>query len=112
MAYYNIYLTPGLPEPLRRRALRAGPSAVTSRGVSQTDLVRRAGFSSVQETDLTREFLLAARGWYSGRQRHAEEVTKAMGDQAFGEAQADSRRLITAIEDGLLRRGLFVAVAT
>ena len=109
MAYYNIFVPPGLPEHLHRRALRAGPSAVSSRGIPQLELLARAGFESVEETDLTDEFLTAARAWYEGRQARQSELRATFGDPWFDDRQADSRAMIPAIEQGLLRRSLFVA---
>ena len=109
MAYYNIFVPQGLPEHLHRRALRAGPSAVSSRGISQIELLARAGFSSVEETDLTAEFLICARAWYEGREAREPELRATFGDAWFEDRQADSRAMIPAIEEGLLRRSLFVA---
>jgi len=111
IAYYNIFVTPGLPERLHRRALRAGPPAVASLGISQVDLLRRAGFKSVEETDLTAAFLKTARAWYEGRRDHESELRASFGDSWFEERQADSGAMIPAIEEGLLRRSLFVATA-
>lgn len=109
IAYYNIFVTPGLPERLHRRALRAGPPAVASRGISQVDLLMRAGFKSVTEADLTAEFLKTARAWYEGRQSQEAQLRASCGDDWFKERQNDSRTMIHAIEEGLLRRSLFVA---
>jgi len=111
VAYYNIFVAPGLPKHLHRRALRAGSTAVGSRGISQLDLLRRAGFTSIQETDFTAEFLLSARAWYEGRQKQEGALRAAFGDSWFEERQADSREMIPAIEEGLLRRSLFVATS-
>jgi hypothetical protein len=110
MAYYNIFVPPGLPKRLYRRALRAGPSAVSSRGISQAELLARAGFRSVKEIDLTAEFIVCARAWYEGREAREPELRATFGDTWFEDRQADSRAMIPAIEEGLLRRSLFVAM--
>jgi hypothetical protein len=111
MAYYNIFVPPGLPDHLHRRALRAGPSAVSSRGIPQLELLSRAGFATVAETDLTGYFLITARAWYKGRQAREAELRASFGDSWFEERQADSRAMIAAIDEGLLRRSLFVAAS-
>jgi hypothetical protein len=111
IAYYNIFVPPGLPEYLRRRAHRAGPSAVGSRGIPQTELLARAGFESITETDVTEDFLATASAWNGGRQRRESELRAEFGDAWFEERQADSRAIRSGIEQGLLRRSLFVAEA-
>jgi len=109
IAYYNIFVPPGLPERLRRRAFRAGPFAVGTRGIPQAELLPRAGFDSVVETDVTDEFLATARAWNGGRQRRESELRAEFGDAWFEDRQADSRAMRSGIEEGLLRRSLFVA---
>ena len=111
VAYYNIFVPPGLPKHLHRRALRAGSTAVGSRGISQMDLLRRAGFTSIRETDFSAEFLATARAWFESRQNRESELRASLGDSWFEERQADSREMIPAIEEGLLRRSLFVATS-
>jgi hypothetical protein len=109
IAYYNIFIAPGLPDRLYRRALRAGPSAASSRGIAQSDLLYRSGFESVVETDLTSDFLTTARAWQEGRQAREPELRADFGDSWFEDRLADSRSTISGIEEGLLRRSLFVA---
>ena len=109
IAYYNIFVLPGLPKALHRRALRAGPSAISSRGIPQVELLTRAGFKSVVETDLSEDFLITARAWYEGRAKREVELRATFGNSWFEDRQADSRAMISAIEEGLLRRSLFVA---
>jgi hypothetical protein len=109
IAYYNIFVPPGLPEHLRRRAHRAGPNAVGSRGITQTELLARAGFESISETDLTDEFLATSRAWNGGRRIREAELRAEFGDAWFEDRQADSDAMLSGIEEGLLRRSLFVA---
>ncbi len=109
MAYFNIFVTPDLPERAYRRALRRGPSAVSARQLPQAELLRRAGFLLEDELDVTAEFLETARAWYGGRQQRAAALKEADGEAEFGRRQSDSRLQIEAIEEGLLRRALFLA---
>ena len=109
IAYYTIFIPPGLSQAEYRRAARAGPSAVTSRGREQADLLRSAGFNAVRETDVTEAFLRATRAWYEARARYAVQLSQAEGEASFHERQRDYRLQAGAIEAGLLRRSLLVA---
>jgi hypothetical protein len=72
-------------------------------------MLKSAGFIRAKEMDLTPEFLETARRWVLGRERHAAEIVAAMGEDRFRQRQEESQTQIRAIEDGLLRRALFVA---
>ena len=111
MAFYTIYVTPGLPHAARRQALKAGPSSVYSRAEQQA-LLRSAGFVGVEETDVTDEYLRIARAWLEANEKHTALVRQSEGEAEFAERQAERRLQIKAIEDGLLRRSLFVAEQT
>ena len=109
VAFYTIFIPSGLSQTEYRRAARAGPSAVTSRGWEQADLLRSAGFARIEETDVTEAFLLTTRAWYEARARYAGQLSQAEGEAPFHERQHDYRLQAQAIESGLLRRALFVA---
>jgi len=109
LAFYTIFIPPGLSEPDYRRARRSGPSAVTSGRREHRELLDAAGFVQVSETDLTDAFLKTTLAWYRARERRAVELSEAEGEAAFSERQNDSRGQARAIEAGLLRRSLFVA---
>ncbi|HLB26137.1 MAG TPA: hypothetical protein VJN32_00690, partial [Dehalococcoidia bacterium] len=107
IAFYTIFIAPGLSEAAYRRAARAGPSAVTSRRREQVDLLRSAGFAAVREIDVTEAFLRSTQAWYQGRDRYAAQLAEAEGEASFRERQRDYRLQARAIEAGLLRRALF-----
>lgn len=109
MGFFTIYPAPGLDEFEYQRALCSGPAAVSTGRRDVKEILRSAGFAHVEETDLTAEFLITAKAWLDGRQRHFDEIAKAMGRQAFVARQSESQTQIDAIERGLLRRGLFLA---
>jgi hypothetical protein len=109
MAFFTIFVTDGLAEGDHRRALRAGPSTVSTRRRTHEEMLTSAGFESVEEVPLTDEFLVTARAWYGGRERYAAELTAAEGERSFRERQADNAAQLAAIEAGLLQRSLFVA---
>jgi hypothetical protein len=107
-AFLTIFTTPGLSGRDHRRAVQAGPRAVHS-DREPWDLLRAAGFVDVEVTDLTREFLETARGWYEHASALEPKLRSEMGDEAFDDRQADRRTMIAAIEDRLLSRALLVA---
>lgn len=111
IAYTTIYVTPGLTPAARRRAQRSGPRAVASRS-EQAGLLVSAGYTDIDEVDLTAEFTTTARAWLTEAEIHAEALAAAEAPGAFAERQRERRAQLTAIEDGLLRRGLFSASRT
>ena len=108
MAFVTIFVASGLTASEYRRALRSGPTFVSSRRKDHRELVASAGFSRIEETDLTAEFLVTSRGWENERSEHAAEMIAAEGEAAFNERQSDLDVQSRAIEAGLLRRSLFV----
>ena len=108
MAFFTIFVPTGLSRAEYRKATRSGPSAVSSRGRDHGELLAAAGFTRIDEIDLTPEFMQTARTWYYGRERHSAELIAAEGEDSFNERQQDSRSQLEAIEAGLLRRALFV----
>lgn len=108
MAYTTIFVAPGLTAAKRRRARRSGPRAVATRS-DQQRLLASAGFIDVEELDVTVEFAATAHAWLAGWSEHEPELTALESPAAFAERQRERRRQIRAIDDGLLRRGLFSA---
>ena len=108
MAFFTITVTPDLPPEDRRRAVRAGPPAVSSRSDSAA-LLKRAGFDVVSETDVTDRYLDTARAWIEARDRHRTEL-EGDGGTTLVEEQRDKRAAVEAIEAGWLRRRLLTAV--
>ncbi len=109
LAFYTIFIASGLSDADYRRAARDGPPAVRARRTDHRDLLAAAGFTAIQEIELTDEFLHTARAWYRGRERYFAQLVAAEGEASVRERQADSRAQIRAIEAGLLRRSLFLA---
>ncbi len=108
MAFVTIFVAPGLTASEYRRALRSGPTFVSSRRKDHRELITSAGFSHIEETDLTAEFLLTSKSWETERRQQAIELIAAEGEAAFNERQSDLDVQSRAIEAGLLRRSLFV----
>jgi len=108
MAFFTIFVAPGLTPSQYRRALRSGPTFVSSRRKDHCEIIASAGFGRTEETDLTAEFLLTSRAWQTERSKHAAEMIAVEGEAAFNERQGNLNVQSEAIEAGLLRRSLFV----
>ncbi|HVE18779.1 MAG TPA: hypothetical protein VNB52_06830 [Ilumatobacteraceae bacterium] len=73
------------------------------------ELLRRAGFVDVTEVDGTEEFRAVATEWIDQWDGHRDALTAVYGEPEFESRQHDRRMQLRAVEDGLLRRSLFVA---
>ena len=108
MGFFTIFIPDGLSERDYSRAMQAGPTFVSTRRRDHAEMLRAAGFGSIQHIDLTDEFLATTRAWLDRRERFREELAAAEGEANFEERQTDSRAQLAGIEEGLLRRSLFV----
>jgi len=106
-AFLTIHVAPGLSAERRRRANSSGPPDVRLRR-DYPDLMRSAGFVDVTEEDVTGAYLETARAWRKHSVDMEAELTGLDLPASFEERQANRRTTIAAIEDGLLRRSLYV----
>jgi hypothetical protein len=72
-------------------------------------LLERAGFASIDETDCTAEFALVARAWIDQWDLHHAALVKLLGAAEVDQRLLERRIQLRAVEDGLLRRSLLVA---
>ena len=72
------------------------------------ELLRRAGFIDVAELDGTEEFRAVAKEWLDQWDDHRDALTAVYGEPEFESRQHDRRLQLRAVEDGLLRRSLFL----
>ena len=108
MAGLIIEVTPGLDTARRRRANRIGPRHVATSS-TYPSLLEHAGFVDIERIDLTDSYRETADGWLSNRIRRADEVRAVLGDEIHADKVAEGGAVIAAIDDGLLRRALYVA---
>jgi len=106
--FFTIHPAPGLSPRQLRRAHRDGPVAVAA-SRPHRELLERAGFTDVEETDCTGAFREVARAWIDQWDLRRDDLVGLLGVEQFEERQADRRTQLRAVEDGLLRRSLFVA---
>ena len=108
IAYYPIYVPPGLSDAEYRRILKFWPSAASGRR-SALEMLTSAGFNDVDETDVTKQYKATAQGWLEGRHRHYEGLKQAMGEATLRDKIEEGQRILGSIKDGLLRRSLLTA---
>lgn len=109
-AFFTIHPALGLDARRRRRAHRDGPVAVASH-LPNRELLERAGFVDIEETDCTADFATVARSWIDQYDRHHDALAEVLGAAEVDQRQQDRRAQLHAIEDGLLRRSLLIAAA-
>ena len=109
LAFFTIYPTPGLDAPAYRRALSLGPRAVATRRRDHEEMLAAAGFETIRTFDVTAEFRQASLDILEGEAQHESQLRPAMGDEIFYGRQVQLEESIEGIDDGLLRRALFVA---
>jgi hypothetical protein len=107
-AFFTIHPTPGLPPGRRRRAHRDGPVAVASH-LTGRQLLERAGFVDIEETDCTAEFVTVAQAWLDHCEEHRDALAELQGADAFEQRQTEGRIQLQAVRNGLLRRSLLAA---
>ena len=108
-AFYTIHPAPELTARQRRRAARDGPIAVATPR-PHAEMLAAAGYVDVQETDCTAEFRTVAQAWVDEFDARRDDFVALLGAAAFEQRQAERRTQLQAVEDGVLRRSLFVAV--
>ncbi len=109
MAFYTIFIPSGLSDKDYRRAARTRSQGVTSWRREHPELLRAAGFSNVEEINVTDEYLRVTQAWLDARERHADELAEVEGEVDFAGRIKENRASVAALRDGLLRRSLFVA---
>lgn len=73
------------------------------------ELLERAGFIDIDAQDCTTEFAVVARAWIDQWELHRDELVDRLGGAEFEQRQTERRIQLSAVQDGLLRRTLFVA---
>lgn len=106
LAFFTISIPYGLSAAEHRRAVAAGPPAVT--GPPAAELLTRAGFVDVREEDVTADYLATTRAWRAARLRHRDAL-RPVDPEVYDDRLARGEAAIEAIDAGRLRRTFCVA---
>ena len=104
-----ITVATGLPHAERRRALEHGPPHVGA-AAGYGALLAEAGFTAIEEIDVSDEFLSTSAAWISEWEAAARELKPLVGEDLFEERQATRVKATDVIATGLLRRSIVSGV--
>jgi ubiquinone/menaquinone biosynthesis C-methylase UbiE len=107
MAFTVIYITPGLAPADHARALEASPPYAKTPTL-YPDLLTQTGWTLESTTDLTPDYGATVRHLLREQEARAARMTALLGEAEFADRRAAKRANIQVIEDGLLKRELFV----
>jgi hypothetical protein len=110
MSFLVIEAAEGLTETGRRRAARTGPDALLTRS-TYPSLLRSAGFCDVVFDDRTEEYRATQQAWIAATDRHSAGLREVLGEDAFDERRRARAAALAAIDDGVLWRRRYVAMA-
>ena len=108
MVFTVIWITPGLSRDDHRRALEGAPEF----GESETDyptLLGQTGWAVNECLDVTEGYADSIRRFIRADGEFKDQLEALIGTTEFAERQAGWRSELHAVEEGLLRRDLFVA---
>ncbi len=111
MVFTVIWITPGLSRDDHRRALEGAPEF----GESETDyptLLGQTGWAVNECLDVTEGYADSIRRFIRADGEFKDQLEALIGTTEFAERQAGWRSELRAVEQGLLRRDLFVATPT
>ena len=110
MVFSVIALPPSLSEVEREIAKESGPPFVDVAD-DYAHLLRDSEWHLVQRLDVTDEFSRAMRARLEGMQQRAGALAEVLGTNEFSQRLTRAQARIAAVDAGLLKREVFVAVA-
>jgi SAM-dependent methyltransferase len=108
MAFSVISIAPGLSDHAYRRAVANGPEFVEAETDYPT-LLAETGWTALECRGITKDFATTCRRLLGAEEKHEGALKALLGVAEFAERHAGWRSKLAAVEDGLLRRELFVA---
>ena len=108
MVFSVISVAPALSAADYSRAVANGPEFVES-DTDYPTLLAQTGWTALDCQNLTMGFAASCRRLLRAEEERKDALQALLGAAEFGERQAGWRSKLAALEDGLLRRELFVA---
>jgi ubiquinone/menaquinone biosynthesis C-methylase UbiE len=108
MAFSVISVAPGLSHDDYRRAVDNGPEFIESETDYPT-MLGQTGWIVVDCQDITSDYAASIRRQLGADEEQEDALKALIGPVEFAERQAEWRSKLAAVDEGLLRRELFVA---
>ncbi|MFQ5970862.1 MAG: methyltransferase domain-containing protein [Alphaproteobacteria bacterium] len=108
MAFTVLWVPPDLAPADYERGVGFGPEFVKT-AVDYPTMLGQTGWKITDRIDLRAEFLKTARDLVREEEARADRLTELLGEEEYAEQRAKRRMDLQLIEEGLLRRDLFVA---
>ena len=105
-----ISIPPDLPGADHDRAIEAGPPFIDAPG-DYGDLLGQTGWRVTERTDVTPEYWQSLTSLVEAFRNNAD-LRDALGDEKIAESLARRQEQVDSIDAGLLRREIFLAVAS
>lgn len=109
MVFSVILTSPGLSPADYRRAVACGPSFVAA-PAEYPDLIDESGWKLVEQCDLSASFLDTLKLMRGNELRHADALEDLLGREETIRRLTRNESSIYGIEQGLIRRAIFLAV--
>lgn len=111
LMFFVIELVDGLSVASRDEALASAPDHVAA-PAPYPDLVSNAGFTVVEQTDVTDGYYQTLAAWQREWETASSELSTLLGKEEFEERQHRRRNGLAAVEKGWIRRTAILARRT
>jgi hypothetical protein len=107
MVFLTIEPVAGIDDEQLNRAVECGPPEVALDAPHEA-MLREAGFRVLDAIDATVEFSATQQAWFDSWIGREPELVALLGRPAFDERQLERLAMRAGIDEGLLRRTLYV----
>jgi hypothetical protein len=107
MAFLTIEPAAGLSPSELQRAIEHGPPEVGI-DAAHEQMLADVGFAEIAAIDMTVEFSRTQQAWIDSWHAHQRELERLLGPDVFNERMAERRAMRHALDEGLLRRTLYI----